>query len=484
MLFNSLAYLLFLPLATVVLYLVPGRYQWLWLLACSMFFYYTLLPLFLPVFLVLILVNFYFGLLIRKSLKKQRVFNKALVVNLVILAIFKYTGTLDSLFMALHSSREPDIFRQIILPVGMSYFIFTILSYLIELKRGNVPAEEHLGVFASALLFFPKIMQGPIERPGGIFHQFREARQFDYAGVTEGLKLMLSGYFKKLVVADRLAIYVNAVYGNSSMQSGPSLTLATFFYAVQIYADFSGYTDIALGSARIMGFRIQNNFNRPYLAVSVKDFWARWHISLSTWLRDYLFLPLAFFFSRKWKKMKYLGVATEKWIFFFASMITFGICGIWHGVGLTYLAWGILMGFYLSYANFTAGLKKRLRQKFNISKKSPPFIAYNIIITFLLVSFAFIFFRADSLKESFSIIHKILAGQGKLFIGEQDNFLYSVLAVILMAAADLRHEFFEGRYMLMHNKHLAIRFATYVISITYIGLLGVLDGGQFLYFKF
>jgi D-alanyl-lipoteichoic acid acyltransferase DltB (MBOAT superfamily) len=253
---------------------------------------------------------------------------------------------LESLFADIKRISDKDQLLKIILPVGLSFFIFTILSYLIEIKRGTINAERHLGKFASSLLFFPKIMQGPIEKPGNIFPQFMEEKNFNYDMVVEGLKLMLWGYFKKLVVADRLAIYVNTVYGNYEHHSGISLLVATIFYSFQVYADFSGYTDIALGSAKVLGFNLTNNFNRPYFATSIREFWNRWHITLSVWLRDYLFLPLAFFFSRKMNKTKYLGLAVEKWIFLFASIITFAVCGIWHGEGLNFLIWGLLFGIY------------------------------------------------------------------------------------------------------------------------------------------
>jgi len=257
-----------------------------------------------------------------------------------------------------------------VLPLGLSYLIFTVLGYQIEVKRQNIQPEKHLGYFSLYLLFFPRMAQGPIERPQHLIPQLRQNRQFNYNDLTEGLKLILWGYFKKLVVADRLAIYVNAVYNNNEQHNGTSLILATVFFAFQIYADFSGYTDIALGSARLFGINLTNNFKRPYLATSIKDFWDRWHITFSTWLRDYLFLPMAYSLTRRMKEPGYFLIATDKWVYMIAIMITFAVCGIWHGVGWTYLVWGVLFGVYLAYANMTKDFNKALRKKLHIKKKS------------------------------------------------------------------------------------------------------------------
>jgi D-alanyl-lipoteichoic acid acyltransferase DltB (MBOAT superfamily) len=313
MLFNSFEYIFFLPAVAVILYLIPGKYQWFWLLASSIIFYLTLLPEYLILFVVMIVLNYYIAKAIENSdRKRQTSFILGIALNVIVLAFFKYFGLFQTLFIGIKRISSEDHLMKIILPVGLSFFIFTLLSYLIEVKRGSVKAERHIGVFAASLLFFPKIMQGPIEKPGYIFPQFRAAKTFNCKIVVEGLKQLLWGYFKKLVVADRIAIYVNAVYGNFEYHSGASLMLATFLYSIQIYADFSGYTDIALGSAKILGFNLTNNFKRPYFATSVKEFWSRWHISFSIWLRDYLFLPLAVIFAGKLKKIKYLGITAEK----------------------------------------------------------------------------------------------------------------------------------------------------------------------------
>lgn len=484
MFFNSLSYLFFLLAVAIVVYIIPGKYQWIWLLICSIFFYYTLLPTYLILFFVLIILNYYLGLAIENSdIKRNFIFILSICFNIIILAFFKYFGFFQSLVIEIKGRSVYDPLLKIILPVGLSFFIFTILSYLIEVKRGTINAERHIGIFAGYLLFFPKIMQGPIEKPGKIIPQFREKKCFNYELVVEGLKLMLWGYFKKLVVADRLAIYVDAVYNNYEQHSGASLLLATIFYSFQIYADFSGYTDIAVGSAKVLGFNLTNNFNRPYFADSIKEFWNRWHITLSVWLRDYLFLPIAVFFTRKIKNTKYFGLPIEKWIFMLATIITFSICGLWHGEGLNFLIWGLLFGIYLTIANWSLSLQKNIRKKLDISKKSKLYRVYGIIITFLLVSFTWIFFRADTTRDALNIIESILDLEGPLFI-DRRTMVFSLVGLVLLYYLEAKIEFSQSGYLPFKTKHWLVEHLAYAALTMIILLIGVFDGGQFIYFQF
>jgi alginate O-acetyltransferase complex protein AlgI len=485
MFFNTLTFIFFLPIVAILLFILPVKYQWLWILVCSILFYYTLLPSYLILFLILTLLNYFLGIVIETNrARRKTIFILSICLNISILAFFKYFGFLGSVFSEITKLSANDDLLKVFLPVGLSFFIFSILSYLIELKRETINAERHLGIFASALLFFPKIMQGPIERPGLIFYQFREEKKFDYGRIVDGMKLMLFGYVKKLVVADRLSIYVNIIYDNSEKHSGVSLLVATLFYSIQIYADFSGYTDIALGSAKILGFNLTNNFNRPYFATSVKEFWNRWHISFSTWLRDYLFLPLAIFFSRKIKRTRYIGITKEKWVFLFASLITFTICGIWHGDGTNYLIWGLLFSIYLSISNWMFGFNKSFRRKFHISKRSKLYKGFGITITFILVLFAWIFFRASSSENAFLIIHKILSFQGPLFIESPAQIIYGLFAIIFLFLVEFKREFYIDSFSFFYNPNAIVRNLSYTFLILLILLIGVLDGGQFIYFQF
>ena len=365
MIFNSIIYLFFLGIVVTAYYIFPGKIRWIWLLIASIGYYLSFIPIFLFLLIGIVFVNFFLAKWLAKIPEERN--NRSMIliilVNILILAFFKYFNILFP-GNQIHLYNVDFFFRvdpinKMILPLGLSYLIFTVLSYQIEVKRKTIQPERHFGYFSLYLFFFPKIAQGPIERPQILIPQLHESHSFNYTMVVDGLKLMLWGYFKKLVVADRLAIYVNAVYNNSEHHNGTTLIVATIFFAFQIYADFSGYTDIALGSAKLFGFNLTNNFKRPYLATSIQDFWNRWHITFSTWLRDYIFLPLAYFLTNKMKKQKYLFISADKWIYLIAIMITFAICGIWHGVGWTYLIWGIIIWNFPDIAQTGQGICRR-----------------------------------------------------------------------------------------------------------------------------
>lgn len=484
MFFNTLYYLIFLAATSIVMYLITSKYQWLWLLACSIFFYLTILPEYLVLFLILTLLNYYLGLAVEQPGPKQNSkFFFGLGMNIFVLAFFKYFGYFQALNNEIKTISGNDRLLRIILPVGLSFFIFTVISYLIEVKRGTVKAERHIGIFASSLLFFPKIMQGPIEKPGKILTQFRESKIFNYEEVVYGLKQMLWGYFKKIVVADRIALYVNTVYGNYDSHSGISLILATILYSFQIYADFSGYTDIALGSAKVLGFNLTNNFNRPFFAGSIKDFWNRWHISLSVWLRDYLYLPIAVHLAGKVETKRYIGIDAEKWIFLVATILTFTICGLWHGEGLNFILWGLLFGVYLTIANWTFGLNKKLLKGLGICKKSTGYRIYSILLTFGLVTFTWIFFRADNTEMAFKIIERIISFNGPLFL-DKTTIVYCFIGITILLYREVRIEFYGSGHLPFMKKGRVTEYFAYASLVIIILLIGVFDGGQFIYFQF
>lgn len=490
MIFNSFIYILFLPLVVSAYYLLPKKVSWIWLLLASICYYISFIPIFIVLIAILVLVNYLLALSLNKSEGGNKNVYLTLIIigNITVLAFFKY-------FEFIFPKVTPNIFvvnlfyriepiSEMVLPIGLSYFIFTLLSYHIEIARKTILPEKHLGYFALYLLFFPKIAQGPIERPQHLIKQFYIRTDFQLSIASEGLNRILWGFFKKLVVADRLAIYVNAIYNNQDHHSGISLAVATIFYSFQIYADFSGYTDIALGSAKLFGINLTDNFKRPYLSTSIQDFWSRWHISFSFWIRDYIFLPLAYFGSSKLSRVNHQALPTEKLVYAFAILITFSICGIWHGVGWTFLCWGLLFGIYLSIANWTKKLSQNVTRRIRVKKKSVAYKVYSIILTFSLVTFAWIFFRADSLNDAISIIRRIFTADGPLFFGNPSTFIFGFLGILIVIAADLKHEYFQDRLLILHNSHRFIRIAAIVVLTLLILLIGVFDGGQFMYFQY
>jgi D-alanyl-lipoteichoic acid acyltransferase DltB (MBOAT superfamily) len=345
------------------------------------------------------------------------------------------------------------------------------MSYTIEVYRGHQKAERNFGIYALYVMFYPQLVAGPIERPQNLLHQFYEKHTFEYERVVEGLKLMLWGLFMKLVIADRLAIYVNAVYNNAEQHTGLTLALATVFFAFQIYCDFAGYSNIAIGAAKVMGFKLMTNFNRPYLSKSISEFWKRWHISLSTWFRDYLYISIG---GNR--------VSIPRW--YFNLMLVFVISGLWHGANWTYIIWGSLNGFYLVFAIVTENFRKRLGSILLLDRVPKVNNFLQILITFVLACFAWIFFRAGSSEEAFQIVKKIFTLSGTIFIGSPSVLIYSFFGIILLILVELKVEYFNNAVSFFNHPHWLVRKLSYSFLIMLILLIGVFDGGQFIYFQF
>ena len=341
----------------------------------------------------------------------------SIVANIGVLSVFKYYNffidNVNTLLHSFHVSTYTLPFLNIILPIGLSFHTFQAMSYTIEVYRGNQKAEKHLGIYALYVMFYPQLVAGPIERPQNIIHQFREKYDFDYVRVVSGLRLMAWGLFKKMTIADRLAILVNNIYDDPTQHSGLPMIVATFFFSIQIYCDFSGYSDIALGSARVMGFKLMKNFDRPYFSKNISEFWSRWHISLSSWFRDYVYISLG-------------GNRVVKWRWYFNLFFVFMLSGLWHGANWTFVIWGTLHGTYLIIGNMTKKSQQAINEKTGLSKL--PFLQkiMDASITFLLASFAWIFFRAKSFAYALLIIKNSFLESKSTFEGSVHTGLNSV----------------------------------------------------------
>jgi alginate O-acetyltransferase complex protein AlgI len=433
------------------------------------------IPVYIFILIATILIDYTAGIYIEKSTGKHR--KNWLILSIIstclVLAVFKYFNFFNTNFeeiAKLFHLNYPIGFINIILPVGLSFHTFQSLSYVIEVYRGKQKAERHFGIYALYVMFYPQLVAGPIERPQNMIHQFYEKHEFSYANMTEGLKLILWGLFKKVVIADRLSIYVNAVYNNPEHQSGSSLALATIFFAFQIYCDFSGYSDIAIGSARTMGFKLMTNFNKPYFSKSIAEFWKRWHISLSTWFRDYLYISLG-------------GNRVSKPRWLFNLFITFVISGFWHGANWTYVLWGAFNGGYLIVPHLFKIKEKKLI--FNSTTIRLLRTIAKVTMTFLFTCLAWIFFRANSLSDSFEIIHRIFYNPGTLFIGDTRIFSYGLTFVFILFFVEAVQEYrLFNNFSLFHHPNYIVRHLTYISLCLIILLFGVFDGGQFIYFQF
>ena len=388
LLFNSLAYGIFLPCVFVLYWVLPRRFRWPLMLAASMYFYMSWNAAYVVLIAAATLVSWGCALLMEKTEskgKRKGCVAAALVISLGILWVFKYFNfTLD----ILESLGLPKLPRLgVLLPVGISFYTFQTLSYVIDVYRGKVKAERNLGVYAAFVSFFPQLVAGPIERSANLLPQITREKKFDAASAAYGVRLILWGLYKKMVIADNLAVFVDRVYGSVQNYTGFSLLVVILFFPVQIYCDFSGYSDIARGSAKLLGIDLMENFRSPYYASSIREFWSRWHISLSTWFRDYLYIPLG-------------GSRCSKLRATFNTLITFLVSGLWHGANGTFVLWGGIHG--LGQVAENAVTRKKAPGKIRRILGVP--------LVFLFVTVAWVFFRAANLPDALYVLSNSLKG--------------------------------------------------------------------------
>ncbi len=488
MLFHSLQFLIFFSVVVALYFAVPYRYRWLLLLCASYLFYASYQPAYIFLLFVLTAINYYAALQmgeerVTSGVKKRYLFF-CLLSNIGILLLFKYcnfftqslTGFVGQYNISLNI---PEL--RLLLPIGISFFIFKNMSYAIDVYRGDKIPERHLGIFALYIAFFPQLLAGPIERSTRLIPQFHESFDFDYERVTKGLKLVFWGIFQKMVIADNLAPLVDSVYNYPSQYRGLPLFLGTFFFAFQIYCDFSGYSDIAIGAAQIMGYKTMDNFNRPYFSKSIAEFWRRWHISLSSWFRDYLYIP-----------MGGNRVPVPRW--YLNLFVVMLICGFWHGANWTFLVWGGIHGFYLVSSIITRPLRSHLTRAIGLHRLPKLHSFFKVMITFFLVCFAWIFFRANTISDALSIIYNLFAGWDSAFTVKglenipfwtnlKFELIVSLVAIIILLFVQL----LERRGNMIDQvsvKPAWIRWPAYYFLLLAILLCGNFGSKQFIYFQF
>ncbi len=491
MLFNSWQFAIFFPLVVLTYFLVAYRYRWALLLAASYFFYMCAIPEYAILLLSATSIDYWMGRAIAGA-NSQRMrlvcLLCSLTANLGTLFFFKYFnffmdslgGVTASLGLATelpHSSW--------LLPVGLSFYTFQTMSYSIDIYRGHLQPERHFGRFALYVSFFPQLVAGPIERSTNLLPQFRENFDFDYERVVGGLKLMAWGLFKKIVIADQLATLVDAVYNSPDGLLGVHYVLATVFFAFQIYCDFSGYSDIAIGAAQVLGYRLMLNFDRPYIARSISEFWSRWHISLSTWFRDYLYIPLG-------------GNRVPVYRWYANLAIVFLVSGLWHGTSWTYVIWGGLHAGYLIFALATRDARQRFTEAVGLSRFPSLHAALQRTVVFLLVCLAWIFFRANSISDAWHITTHLGTGWSQLLepgwfrasleqVGVSKNYL--LMSLLLIGILEWVQAFESNRSQsdwrqLFARHHWSLRWALYAGLVLSIINLGAPKAAPFIYFQF
>ncbi|HQQ96786.1 MAG TPA: MBOAT family O-acyltransferase [Cyclobacteriaceae bacterium] len=488
MLFNSFEFAVFFPVVTGLFFLLPHRYRWALLLAASCFFYMFFRPVYILILLLTIVIDYYAGIWISKEPDKRKrkyLLLLSICANVGVLVVFKYydfiAENLNQLLGIVgHDASIP--FLHILLPIGLSFHTFQAMSYTIEVYRGHQAPERHFGIYALYVMFYPQLVAGPIERPQNLIHQFHEEKKFSPENVRSGLILICWGLFKKVVIADRLSFFVDQVYGNVTEYTGIPLVLSTVAFAFQIYCDFSGYSDIAIGSARVMGFNLMSNFDRPYRSTSLTEFWRRWHISLSTWFRDYVYVPMGGKYVRKARR--YLNL-----------VMVFLISGFWHGANWTFVIWGGIHGSIMV-------AEQELRSRFTglLHGNSWLLTCFKRGLVFGVVCMAWIFFRAGSLDDARYITMNLFRGipdqislilsnehmyRLKLLYLQQPSmeFLVAFLSIMILMLVQAAQKSLTVDQWLI-SKGVAFRWTFYYGTIGAILLFGVFNKSDFIYFQF
>ncbi len=489
--FVSLQFLGFLAAVIFIYFIIPKKVRYIWLLLASWGFYYKVGGKFLILLVLVTLVTYGAGILIEKEKEKQgskagTILAGAIVLLVLLLGYFKYTGflfdTVKSIQELLGLSASEAVLN-ILLPLGISFYLFQAIGYLIDCYRGKIPAEKNYFLLALFISFFPQITSGPIERAGNMLPQYREPKSFSYDEMRDGLLLMLWGYFQKIVIADRLAIFVDKVYASPEQFSGTILFLATVFYTFEIYCDFAGYSNIAIGAAKIMGIKLMNNFESPYMSESVAEFWRRWHISLSSWFKDYLYIPLGG--NRKGYARKLINL-----------MIVFAVSGLWHGAAWTFVVWGILHGVFQVLGIVLKPVRDKLVELFKVDRTSFSHRLFKVIFTFMLVNIGWIFFRADTFEKALYFLTNMWTPSLWVFSDEslyniglvQQDMHLLVVSLIVLIAVDICNAKNIVVRDLITKQGLWLRWAIYIAAAVFVITCGIwgpgYDAASFIYSSF
>ncbi len=487
MVFNSISFLIFFPLVFILYFVLPGRARVWLVLAASCYFYMAFVPKYILILFFLIIVDYSLGIAIERFPGRKRfLFALSIASNLGMLFVFKYfnffNANVEALASLLHWNYSLGAL-QLALPLGLSFHIFQSLSYVIEVYKGRYKAERDFPVYALYVMFFPQLVAGPIERPQHLLPQLKAHHAFDYTRVVGGMRLMLWGFFKKIVIANPLARSVDFIYGNLDSADGSVVLVAAIAFSFVLYADFSGYSDIAIGSARVLGIELSPNFLRPYFSKSVPELWRRWHISLSSWFRDYVYFPLA------WS-----GNKRGAWWLYVSVFITFALTGAWHGAGWNYVLMGALFGLYISLSLGTKKWRESVRAA--VGLRGPVLTLVQIAVTFALTSLAWVFFRAPDAGQAFAVFGKLLTSWNAdafRFVYCADCSAYTIgitrtefglvsLSILLLIA----YEYVEEKNLTLpaFAKRRYVRWPVYYVFLLWILFVGDFAPKTFIYFQF
>jgi alginate O-acetyltransferase complex protein AlgI len=489
MLFNSLDFVFFFPVVTLLYFLLPHKWRWVHLLVASCIFYMYFIPVYILILFFTIIIDYIAGILIEgagsKGARKAWLI-VSIAANVGVLSVFKYynffIGNINELLHISGSSGSIPLLN-IILPVGLSFHTFQAMSYTIEVYKGDQPAERHLGIYALYVMFYPQLVAGPIERPQNLLPQFREKHNPDYNNIVTGLRLMLWGMVKKVVIADRIGLITDPIFNHPHDFNSVVLYMGVALFHIQVFCDFSAYSDIAIGAARVMGFKLMTNFNMPFHARTVSEFWRRWHISLSTWFRDYVYVPLG-------------GNKDGRFKIYRNLFIVCFLSGLWHGASWLFVIWGLLQGAYMIIGHMTKKWRKKLNETVGTSKVKWLDHALDIIITFSLTAFARVFFRGNSLDDARYFVWKLKDLPADLLkilrthhiglsgVHPHPEVLPAV--VVMVIGLEVAH-LLKLRYDLEHtfsSRPALMRWGLYFSGLILLLFFGVYNSQRFIYFQF
>lgn len=478
-LFNSMAFAVFLPIVFILYWALPHKFRWILLLAANYYFYMSWNAKYVLLLLFTTVVSYFAARLLEKEENKKEkkwILSGTLILCLGVLFFFKYFNLVSesiASMLCLFTIKMDPLTLDLLMPLGISFYTFQTLSYVIDVYKGNISAEHHFGYYAAFISFFPSVSCGPIERAENLLPQIKAIHKFRYDQATYGLKLMAWGFFKKIVIADTLSLYVNAVYDAPQDFQGFALVLASVFFTFQIYCDFSGYSDIAIGTAKLMGINMMTNFKSPYFSQSVKEFWRRWHISLSTWFRDYVYIPLG-------------GNRVSKSRHAFSLIITFLVSGLWHGANWTFIVWGGVHG--AAQVIESAVIPKEKLKSTGILKW------LRILVVFVFCVFAWIFFISNSIRESFYVIFHLFTGIGSPISYLHDGFtnigmgkssllevVFCILLLVIFDIISLNKDVIQ----IISNQSVIIRWTIYIVFmliVIFLSQKGI--AAEFVYLQF
>ena len=483
MTFNSWEFLIFYPIVAALYFLLPKKMKWPMLLIASYYFYAFYQADLLFLIILTTAISFFMSHLIERTEKtslKKLYLAITLTVCLGVLFFYKYfnfISTSVSGIISLFGKDTPALILDLILPVGISFYTFQTLSYVIDVYRGEIKTEKNIFFYALFVSFFPQLVAGPIERPGNLIPQLKEAHKPDKDNFIRGSKQMIVGFFKKICVADLVSSYVNAVYNSAEDATSLAVILATIMFAVQIYCDFSGYTDIATGCARIMGIRLMKNFDHPYSSSTIKEFWSRWHISLSGWFKDYLYFPLG-------------GSRCSTLRNMFNIFVVFLVSGLWHGANWTFVVWGMLHGIYRIVGTLTLRYRNAFIETIGFKTDARPVLMIRRVITFILVAFAWVFFRANSIGDAFMLIGAIFTRHASVntvlsFMQLDTVSIFLVIfAVAIMILLDRSVSYDENDCSDIVTQNGAFVYYVFAIMFVWLLLLSRGESSTFIYFQF